>query len=128
MKAILDTHVFLWWVTKDNRLTRSANEFIENNNNALFLSAASSWEIVLKNQLGKLELAKPPAQFFHEHMAVNQIQSLPITLDHTLQMFALVLHHRDPFDRILVAQAQAENLLILTADPLIAKYPVQIIW
>jgi len=128
MKAILDTHAFLWWITKDDRLSQLANEFIGNANNELLLSAASSWEIVIKTQLGKLELAQPPAEFLRKHVAINQIQSLPITLDHTLQMYSLPLHHRDPFDRILIAQSQLEDAPLITADPLMHQYSLQIIW
>jgi PIN domain nuclease of toxin-antitoxin system len=128
MRALLDTHVFLWWITQDQRLSSTAVEIIRDADNQLLLSAASSWEIVLKAQLGKLQLTAPPAELLPRHMDINQIKKLPITFEHTLQLFALPLHHRDPFDRILVAQAQAENLPLLTADPLVAQYPIQVIW
>lgn len=128
MRALLDTHTFLWWITDDPRLSHRAREFISDSDNLLFFSAASGWEIAIKAQIGKLRLPDDPARFVTEQLALNAILSLPIDLRHALHVFALPQHHRDPFDRILVSQSRLERLPILTDDPLIVQYEVQIIW
>lgn len=128
MRALLDTHVFLWWITDDPRLSPRVRKIIRNGKNELFLSAASGWEIAIKARLGRLELPATPERFIPEQMAINAIASLPIQMSHTLHVHALPGHHRDPFDRLLIAQAQLENLPIVTADPQIAHYPVKVIW
>jgi PIN domain nuclease of toxin-antitoxin system len=128
MRALLDTHTFLWWVTNDSQLSRRAHEFIGDNDNSLFFSAASGWEIAIKTQIGKLQLADEPTRFIPQQLALNAIVSLPINLRHALHVFTLPRHHRDPFDRILVAQSQLERLPILTDDPLITQYAVEVIW
>lgn len=86
------------------------------------------WEIIIKAQLGKLPLPADPIRFVREQLAVNAIHALPISLEHVLHVYTLPLHHRDPFDRILVAQSQVEPMPILTADPVIALYAVQVSW
>jgi PIN domain nuclease of toxin-antitoxin system len=96
--------------------------------NQLFFSAASAWEIAIKARLGRLKTPEPIASFLLAQLAENAIEGLPIGLGHALQVHSLPDHHRDPFDRILVAQSQLENLPILTGDPLIAQYPVETIW
>ena len=128
MKALLDTHTFLWWITGAVSVSRRASEIIGDGSNLLFLSAASGWEIAIKAQLGKLTLPAHPNQFVTEQLAINGIDALPIQLIHAMHVYTLPLHHRDPFDRILIAQSQLENLPILTADPLMARYAVDIIW
>src|SRR3972149_12130605 len=126
MKVLLDTHTFLWWITADNRLSSSAREFITNGDNELFLSAATGWEIAIKAQLGRIKLPKEPHSFIAEQLRLNVIQSLPIHMSHALHIYSLPNHHRDPFDRLIIAQAQLENLPILTTDPQIAKYKVKV--
>jgi PIN domain nuclease of toxin-antitoxin system len=128
MKALLDTHVFLWWINDDPRLSDAARELIGNGENALFLSAASGWEIATKMRLGRLEVQGDPEQFIFEQLALNDITVLPISMSHALRTTALPDHHRDPFDRMLVAQSQIEQLPIVTTDPLITRYAVEAIW
>ena len=128
MKVLLDTHTFLWWIIDHPKLSSRVREIIGDGNNELFVSAASGWEIAIKAQLGRLQLPDEPQRFILEQLSLNAIQSLPIKISHALHVFSLPNHHRDPFDRILISQAQLEGLPILTADPQIALYPVEIIW
>jgi PIN domain nuclease of toxin-antitoxin system len=128
MKALLDTHVFLWWIMDDPQLSDRSRELITNRNNIFFLSAASGWEIMIKARLGRLQLPKNPQRFISEQLSLNNIESLPVQMSHALHTITLPDHHRDPFDRILIAQAQLEKLAILSADPQIIKYEVKVIW
>ncbi len=128
MKALLDTHTFLWWITDKPQLSHLAREIITDADNELFLSAASGWEMVIKARLGKLQLPDNADSFISEQLALNAIVSLPVQMSHALHVYALPNHHRDPFDRMLVAQAQMERLPILTADPQIGRYAVETIW
>jgi PIN domain nuclease of toxin-antitoxin system len=128
MKVLLDTHTFLWWITDSPRLSARAREVIHDSDNELFFSAASGWEIAIKAQLGRLQLPDNLEQFIVEQLALNAILVLPIQLRHALHVYTLPQHHRDPFDRMLVAQSQVENLSLLTADPQITQYEVAIIW
>lgn len=128
MRALLDTHVFLWWILDDPRLSSRARRVIADGRNELFFSAASGWEIAIKAQLGRITLPEDPERFIPGQLACNGIESLPITLSHALHVHTLPLLHRDPFDRLLVAQAQLEGLPLVTADPHIPQYAVQIIW
>lgn len=128
MKVLLDTHTFLWWITDDNRLSSSAREIITNGDNELFLSAAAGWEIAIKAQLGRIKLPKEPHSFIAEQLRLNSIQSIPIHMSHALHIYSLPNHHRDPFDRMIVAQAQLEDLAILTMDSQIARYEIKVIW
>ncbi len=128
MRALLDTHAFLWWITDDSRLSAHAREIIGDGSHTLFFSAASGWEIAIKAQLGRLKLPDKADAFVMEQLSANAFNSLPIQLSHALHIFNLPHHHRDPFDRMLIAQSQLEGLPILTADPLIAQYQVEVIW
>lgn len=128
MKVLLDTHTFLWWITDHPKLPSRVREIIGDGNNELFVSAVSGWEMAIKAKLGRLQLPDEPQRFILEQLSLNAIQSLPIQMSHALHVFSLPDHHRDPFDRILISQAQLEGLPILTADPQIALYPVEIIW
>lgn len=128
MKVLLDTHVFLWWLTDDPQLSPLAREIIGNGENEVFLSAASGWEIAIKAKLGKLQLSDDIPSFIAEQLVINNITSLPIQINHALHVYGLPDYHRDPFDRLLIAQAQMEDLSILTIDEQIARYPVKVIW
>lgn len=128
MKVLLDTHVFLWWITDDPRLSERAREIISDGENTLFFSAASAWEIAIKAKLGKLSVPGDFEAFITEQLIQNSITPLPVRLGHALRVYNLPVHHRDPFDRLLVAQAQVEKLPIVTGDPAIAQYPVEVIW
>ena len=128
MRILLDTHAFLWWISDAPQLSQKARQIIGNGENALFLSAASGWEIAIKTRLGKLKLPADITSFIAEQLSVNAITPLPIQMKHALHLNSLPDFHRDPFDRMIVAQAQVEGLPVLTADPQLAGYSVQIIW
>lgn len=128
MRVLLDTHAFIWWVTNDSQLSDAARAYIADPDNDVFLSTASAWEIVIKVNIGKLILPEPPESYIPSRLASNQLESLPIQMNHVLQVSALPNHHRDPFDRILIAQSQVEQMPILTADNLIDQYSVNVIW
>jgi PIN domain nuclease of toxin-antitoxin system len=127
MKALLDTHTFLWAIAEEGRLSRRAQQ-IYTGPNDLWLSAASVWEILIKVRTGKLPMPEPAGPYLVKEMAKNRIELLPIKLDHVLRLESLPAHHRDPFDRILIAQSLEESLPIVTADPQFQKYPVELIW
>ena len=127
MKAILDTHAFLWAIAQDEKLSRRAQKIFTGPND-LWLSVASIWEIMIKLQIGKLPLPLPTGPYVVKKLAENRIEVLSITLDHVLRTESLPLHHRDPFDRLLIAQCVEEELPIITADPIIERYPVEVIW
>ena len=128
MKALLDTHVFLWWIMDDARLSLYIRDFIADEGNDLFLSSASCWEIAIKTKIGRLKLPDNPEKFIPDQMIANNISGLPIQLVHALHVYNLPDHHRDPFDRMLVAQARIEKIPIITNDRLIADYDVKILW
>ena len=128
MNVLLDTHVFLWWIDDSPDLSTRAREITGDANNAVFLSAASGWEMAIKAHLGKLILPDDLERFIADQLMVNAFSSLPIQLSHALHVYTLPAIHRDPFDRMLVAQSQLEDMPILTADPQIARYPVEVIW
>jgi PIN domain nuclease of toxin-antitoxin system len=127
VKALLDTHTFLWAIAEERRLSRRAQQ-IYTGPNDLWLSVASVWEILIKTQAGKLPLPEPVGPYLVKKLVQNQIELLPITLDHVLGIEALPPHHRDPFDRLLIAQSIEEGWPIVTADPWFARYPVDVIW
>jgi PIN domain nuclease of toxin-antitoxin system len=128
MRALLDTHAFIWWVTDDSQLSSIAYSIIADPSNELFLSSASAWEIVIKVRLGKLSLPEPPETYIPSRLRINKFQSLPIQMIHALQVANLPDLHRDPFDRIIIAQSQVKKMSILTVDSQIIQYPVDIIW
>lgn len=128
MRALLDTHSFLWWIMDDPRLSRRARSFIADGRNEIFFSAASGWEIGIKAQRNRLRLPDTPEGFVAEQLNVNGFQSLPILLSHALNVYELPEHHRDPFDRLLIVQSRLEDLPLITADQDIAKYDVEMIW
>ncbi|MFY9660536.1 MAG: type II toxin-antitoxin system VapC family toxin [Terriglobales bacterium] len=127
MRTLLDTHAFLWGISGDRRMSQHARDIFIGPSN-LLLSIASIWEILIKVQLGKLNLPQPAGPYIIRKLAENRIEVLPITLDHVLGIESLPLHHRDPFDRLLIAQSIEEGWPIITADPWFARYPVEVIW
>jgi PIN domain nuclease of toxin-antitoxin system len=128
MKALLDTHTFLWWIANDPQLSLRARQVMVDSATELFLSVASGWEIAIKSHLGKLRLPPDLQGFVAEQVRVNGIQVLPIEMMHVLHVHTLPDHHRDPFDRLLVAQSQLEKMPILTGDAQIGRYAVTVIW
>jgi PIN domain nuclease of toxin-antitoxin system len=128
VRVLLDTHAFLWWISDDPRLSKKAREIIADGRNELFFSAASGWEISIKAGLGRLKVAGDLQRFIADQLSRNAIKVLPIYLSHTLHTRVLPDHHRDPFDRILVSQAILEEMPLLSADPKIPHYPVEVVW
>ncbi|MCK5379597.1 MAG: type II toxin-antitoxin system VapC family toxin [Acidobacteria bacterium] len=128
MKVLLDTHSMLWWLANDRRLSPLAREAISDGRNRLIWSMASSWEIAVKVGIGKLTLGRPLQQLFADIVSDQGVELLPITHDHCTRLSTLPLHHRDPFDRMLVVQAQGERLPILSADPKLSQYDIEVLW
>jgi PIN domain nuclease of toxin-antitoxin system len=118
VKLLLDTPVLLWWLGNDPSLSGPARELISDPENAVFVSAVSLWEIRLKQSLGKLRL---PADF-EDRLEEEPFESLPLMAGHTRELVLLPWHHRDPFDRMLIAQARAAGLRLVTRDAVVAKY------
>ena len=128
MKLLLDTHAFLWWITDDPQLSPKARELISDSHNTMYWSAASSWEVSIKYALGRLPLPETPEQFLPVELGKNRIESLSVIDAHAFQAGRLPRHHADPFDRMLVAQAQLESLAILSNDRKLSHYDVEIHW
>lgn len=127
MQYLIDTHVFLWMIADDPQLSAFSKEIIESDTD-LLISIASIWEIAVKNNIGKLSLSKPFETFIPQQLIYNQIEILPITLQHLNPLITLPLHHRDPFDRLLICQAISEQIPILSADEAFNQYPVERQW
>jgi|SRR5277367_4343264 len=127
MRALLDTHAFLWAIADDKRLSRRAQKIFTGPSD-LWLSVASFWEILIKVKTGKLPLPEPSGPYLVRKAAENRIEVLPIKLDHVLRIESLEEHHRDPFDRILIAQSIEEKLPLVTSDPQFERYPIELIW
>lgn len=122
LRLLLDTHAFLWLATDDPRLSKRARTLAGDRKNALWLSAASVWEIAIKSSLGKLELDLPLETFFEDQMEAMSLQPLDVERRHALVVADLPFHHRDPFDRLLLAQARIEGLQILSRDAAFDAY------
>jgi PIN domain nuclease of toxin-antitoxin system len=127
MRLLVDTHCWLWMQAAPERFRKSTRKLLEDPSTQVLLSAASSWEIVIKHALGKLVLPEPPERYVPARMARSATLGLPVEHAHALRIAALPLHHRDPFDRILVAQCQVEGLPLLTADGLLAAYDIEVL-
>lgn len=128
MKYLLDTGIFLWSLGGVGRLNKEAQELLAANVEEVYFSAASSWEISIKTSLGKLQLPEPPQQYVPHRMTLLGLRALQITHSHALAVSNLPTHHRDPFDRLLIAQARSEGMTFMTADPVCTKYPVEVLW
>src|SRR5512132_1385915 len=127
MNLLLDTHVLLWWLADDPCLGEDARAAIADPGNGIWVSAASAWEIAIKKALGRLSLAAPAARDLPMALAENDFSPLPISLDHALAVADLPRLHGDPFDRMLIVQATAESLTIVSADAMFGRYGVSII-
>jgi PIN domain nuclease of toxin-antitoxin system len=127
-RVLLDTHAFLWWVGDDPRLSDTARRTLIASDSELFLSTASAWEIAIKVGLGRLTFKVELERFIADHLQANRITPLPITLEHALYVRHLPDHHRDPFDRLLVAQSILEDLPIVTGDRTLARYDIEVVW
>lgn len=127
MKLLLDTHAFIWWDSAPERLSSSAVALIRDPTNEVWLSTVSVWEMQIKSQLQKLSL-RQPLRTIVEQQQTNGLRVLDLCLEHVLAVEQLPPVHKDPFDRLLAAQAIAESASLLTADPAFAGYPVRIVW
>jgi PIN domain nuclease of toxin-antitoxin system len=125
MRCLMDTHIFIWWILDHPKLPRSSRQIIADSTTELFFSSASAWEIIIKSTIGKLSLPENPTGWIRKHLDLNRINALPITLEHALMLHELPNLHKDPFDRIMVAQARCEDLTIITDDEWIPKYAVK---
>jgi PIN domain nuclease of toxin-antitoxin system len=128
VRMLLDTHAFLWFVLNDPRLSAHARSLMTDGESELLLSVASYWELAIKISLGKYALDQDFAVFMEKQVAENALSVLPITVQHAAVVAALPFHHRDPFDRLLVAQAMVERVPLLSADADLDAYPVTRIW
>ncbi len=128
MKLLLDTHAFLWFLLNDDRLSNDAQSLIATPENDLLLSSASCWEIAIKISLGKYSLGESLETFLTREIVENRLTMLPITVKHVSVVAELPFHHRDPFDRLLIAQAISEQIPILSADAVFDLYQVARIW
>lgn len=128
MDLLLDTHTYLWFINDDPRLSETAARHIENPAARVRVSVVTAWEIAIKVGTGKLVLDRPLARLWPESLAENDFDPLDVRSDHVMEVAPLPLHHRDPFDRLLIAQAIAERLMIVSADSVFDAYPVERIW
>ena len=127
MKLLLDTHIFIWWADQPERLSPAALSALEDEANELVLSVASVWEMQIKIQLGKLKLSVPLKDLIKNQRETNDLTVLPVALTHVLSLGALPFHHKDPFDRLLVAQSIEEDLTLVSADPHFSAYSVKLL-
>jgi len=128
MNLLLDTHAFLWHLSGDSRMSVRVLELSRDAEIQFCLSVAVAWEIATKYHLGKLRLPQPPRDFLAEARRKMRFSVLSLELPHVVRSTELEWHHRDPFDRLLIAQAQIEGLAIATADSRIARYGIQVVW
>ncbi len=128
MKLLLDTHAFLWLNADVERLSENVKGLCCSGAHEFYLSMASPWEMQIKSQLGKLSLAVPIEEMINKNKQENNIKLLPIDLSHISYLEQLPAHHKDPFDRIIIAQAIMENMSIISVDHAFTDYPVQIVW
>lgn len=127
MKLLLDTHTFIWWDSEPHRLSVAAKEAISNPENEVFLSVVSIWEMVIKSQLGKLSLDAPIAEIVKKQIQMG-IFIMKVEMEHVLAVEKLLSYHKDPFDRLLIAQSFSSDWHLVTCDPKMLHYPISIFW
>ena len=128
MKLLFDTHAFIWWDGAPAHLSTYVLALCQDPANTLLLSVASVWEMQIKLHLGKLKLSLPLAEIIEGQRRTNSIEVLPIALDHVLALDTLPDHHKDPFDRLLIAQAIVEGATLMSNDPILQKYSAKLVW
>lgn len=128
MRLLLDTHVFLWWVSDDPKLDVAVRDLIYDIENIKYVSAVTAWELAIKAGLGKIKLGKPVSNFFSTYTAENGFEVLPIHINHLYMTETLTAHHKDPFDRLLVAQTKLEGLELISADSAFDGYGIKRHW
>ncbi len=127
-RYLLDTHTFIWWVEDSPKLSPTANKIISNLENECSLSLASAWEMAIKISIGKLKLATSLKRFITGNIAANDFKIVPIDFSHIHRIASLPFHHRDPFDRLLIVQAMAEKMPIISADTILGAYDIERVW
>jgi PIN domain nuclease of toxin-antitoxin system len=127
MKLLLDTHIFIWWADHPEKLSQAALSALEDEANELLLSVASVWEMQIKIQLGKLNLSLPLKELVESQQETNDLKILPVALTHVLALDALSVHHKDPFDRLLIAQSIEEDATLVSADSRFSAYLVKLL-
>ena len=128
MKYLLDTMVWLWSVGSTDKIGKAGLEILTSGDQEVYFSAASSWELAIKAKLGKFRLPEEPVKYVPKRLAEQGIRSLSVTQNHSLKVYDLAFHHHDPFDRLIIAQALSEGLVILTSDRVFEKYPIDVVW
>ena len=128
MKLLLDTHTFIWWDSEPQRLSQQVLKMCQDPENVLLASVASLWEMQIKLQLGKLKLNKPLTELVSGQQAINNIEILDVKLEHVLALGKLPSHHKDPFDRLLIAQADIEEAFLVSKDQIFTEYEVKVVW
>ncbi|MEH2361344.1 type II toxin-antitoxin system VapC family toxin [Nostoc sp.] len=128
MNFLLDTHTLIWWSIDPVKLSQQVINLLDDQSNTLFLSIISVWEIQIKLQIGKLTLKMPLSELIKDQQEINDLQLLPIELTHIYALTNLPNHHRDPFDRLLIAQATVEQVPIVSIDSAFDGYPIQRLW
>jgi PIN domain nuclease of toxin-antitoxin system len=128
VRLLLDTHAFIWWDSEPAKLSQHALSLCQDPTNTLVLSVVSVWEMSIKLQLGKLVLALPLADIIASQQQLNQLEVLPVNLQHVLALDGLPGHHKDPFDRLLIAQANVEDVVLISRDTVFGQYPVNVQW
>ncbi|CAB1076338.1 twitching motility protein PilT [Alkalispirochaeta odontotermitis] len=128
MRYLLDTHAFLWFVLDDQRISNEAKSIIEDSKNKIYFSAASAWEIAIKTKLARLKIEGEFESFIIEQLSTNSFVPLSISISHSLYTHRLPQVHKDPFDRIIIAQSALENLLLISKDREIRKYEIAMVW
>jgi PIN domain nuclease of toxin-antitoxin system len=128
MRLLLDTHAFIWYTTDSSRLTATGRSLIDNGENDILLSTASVWEMAIEHSIGRLTFSMPFMEFIKQQIAVNRIDILEITFDHIEVVASLPLHHRDPFDRLIIAQSMAQQIPILSVDAIFDACAIARVW
>lgn len=128
MKLLLDTHTFLWFIGGDTQLSTHARQLIEDPGNQRYLSIASVWEMTIKSSLGRLIVPTPPSRLINDHVWSNSIALLAISSEHLDVVHSLPYHHKDPFDRIMIAQAIHEGMTLVSKDQVLTAYKLPIVW
>jgi len=127
MKLLLDTHIFIWWADQPEKLSPVSLSALQDEANDLLLSVASVWEMQIKMQLGKLKVSLPLKELLKNQQEANDLTVLPIALTHVLTLDGLPFHHKDPFDRLLIAQSISEGFTVVTADSQFSAYAVKLL-
>jgi len=127
-KLLFDTHTFLWLDSNPEKLSPVAIKACEDADNELYLSVVSVWEIMIKTKINRLQLQVPIKELIEVHQKENNLKLLSVELRHVYALKSLILHHKDPFDRLLIAQAISEQMVLVSIDNQFNQYPVDIIW